>query len=362
VAVLERLSPPVLGVFGGATNPESAELLPDGETVLFGNASVTVGVPWFREGKGLAYVRGAAFLSTGRIAPDGSVTLVSRTLVAGLTATLGCDVVRIGTRTFPEGTLLVACGGGPVATPAGEPAPACPEIVGVDPSTGAVLGRIALGPGSPAAGRYNPLAMPNGLAVGFDGTVYVSDMPNTNPDPDPHAPPPVPPAVYALPLDALDALAAGEPRAADAVQRIVMPGFVNGLAVSPLDGACLAASCSRTFDPVNGGVYALRPGDFSRGVQPEPTVRDLEPIDGIGMTRRGTLLASNPLTGRIHAITADGAHAELAADEWPVAMPADINVVYPTALGGEPALLVPDVSVGAPPGSGVVAVLDLTGL
>jgi len=43
-------------------------------------------------------------------------------------------------------------------------------------------------------------------------------------------------------------------------------------------------------------------------------------------------------------------------------MPADFNVAYPTALGGEPAILAPHISVGLEPGSGIVAVLAIEGL
>jgi hypothetical protein len=362
VTVLERLQPRVLGFLEGCTNPESAELLPDGETVIFGNACMTMGLPWFRKGEGLVYVDGAAFLSRGRIAPDGTVSVEQRVITSRLTATLGCDVLRHATGAFPAGTVMIAAGGGPAATPDGKPARARPHVLAVDPMSGEVLGRIPLGAGSDIAARFNALEMPNGLAVGHDGTVFVSDMPNTNPDPSPTADPFVEPAVYALRHDALDALADEEPGAANAVARVAMPGFVNGLAVSPIDGSCLAVSCSRAFDPVNGGIYVLTADDFATGRQPDPLFRDLDPIDGVGMTRRGTILASNPLTGRLRAITIDGVHTELTPDDWPVRFPADINVIYPTALGGEPALLVPDVSVGRPEGTGVVGVLDISGL
>jgi hypothetical protein len=362
VSILERLQPRVLGFFEGCTNPESAELLPDGETVIIGNASMAVGMPWFRDGKALVYIEGAAFLSRARIAADGCMSIEKRVLASGLTATLGCDVLHHATGRFPAGTLMIATGGGPAATPDGLPAQARPHVLAVDPMAGDVLGRIPLWAGSDIAARFNALEMPNGLAVGHDGTVFVSDMPNTNPDPSPTAPPFVQPAVYALPHDALDALADGEPGAAEALTRVVMPGFVNGLAVSPLDGACVAVSCSRAFDPVNGGIYVLTMDDFASGRQPNPLHRDLDPIDGVGVTRRGTIVVSNPLTGRLRAIMADGVRADLEPDDWPVAYPADINVVYPTALSGEPALLVPDVSVGRPEGTGVVGVLDLSGL
>ncbi len=238
-----------------------------------------------------------------------------------------------------------------------------PHVLAYDPLTGEVRGKIPLWDGSEIGRKFNGLDQPNGLGVDSRGNLYVGDIPNSNPDPDPTAPPPVPPAVYRIPVDTLDALAAEESGAADAVQRIVMPGYVNGVTISPVDDTCWAVSCNPITDPVKGGIYHLTPADFDSGVQPEPTWRDLGAMDGLGVTRRGTVIADNPLWGIIHAFTADGRHLILEGDGWPVRMPADCNVCYPKFLGGdEPALLVPDIHVAGEPGQGIIGVLDLTGL
>jgi hypothetical protein len=353
----------LMGVLDGCTNPESAELLPDGETIVFGNCRLVVGLPFFRAGKALVYLRGEAFVSRARLSAEGKLEVEERHLIDGLSATLGCDVLRTDTADFPAGTVFHVAGGGPVTD--GERAALVapePEVLIYDPLRGALLGRLPLGPDSVLGRRFNGLEQPNGCAVDSKGTLYVGDIPNTNPDPDPAAPPPVPPAVYRIPAGAIRGLVDGVEGAADEVRRVVMPGYVNGLTISPLDDVCWAVSCS-VVDPVKGGLYRLDAEAFETGVQPDPVHRDLGVLDGVGVTRRGTQIVSNPRTGDITAFPVDGPPVLLVSDEpHPVKAPADFNVVYPTALGGEPALLVPDIGVGYAPGTASIAVFDLTGL
>jgi hypothetical protein len=359
--MLKRFEGTLLGVIEGCTNPESAEMLLDGETFVFGNCALGVGFPWFRDGAGLVYLEGQAFVSRARVGADGTVVLEERRLIEGLTTTLGCDVLRDDTEVFPAGTVLMAVGGKPVADRTGAAAPADPHVLAFDPASGTILGRLPLGEGSQLAKRFNGLEMPNGLAVGPDRMLYVTDCPHTNPLPDPSAPPLVPPAVYAIPFESFGALLEDAPGAADLVRRIVMPGYVNGATVSPVDGTCYAVSCSQD-DPVKGGVYNLPPEAFDAGVQPPPLHQGLGLLDGVGVTRRGTVLAGNALTNEIHAFTAAGDHVLVAGAGVPTQMPADFNVVYPRCLEGEPALLIPDIRVPSEPRCANVSVLAVPGL
>jgi hypothetical protein len=111
-------------------------------------------------------------------------------------------------------------------------------------------------------------------------------------------------------------------------------------------------------------LYQLGADDFTSGRLPSPTVAGLGILDGVGVTRRGTLLASTPVTGEIHAFGREGSHQviRIETDEKVVRMPADFNVCYPSALNGEPALLVTDISVGRAPTDASVAVVDISGL
>ncbi|MGE0388113.1 MAG: hypothetical protein AB7Q97_25590 [Gammaproteobacteria bacterium] len=352
---------PLLGRIGGCTNPESAELLADGERFVFGNCAMMVGHPAYRAGQGLVYLAGQAFVSRARIDAQG-VHMEAERVVAGLTGTLGCDLLPVGTARFPAGTVFMAEGGRPVT----EPGAAVlvehvrPRIIAFDPLRGTVHGSIPLWEGSAIAAKFNALDQPNGLAIDAQGNLYVGDIPNSNPHD--FLPAPVPSAVYRIPRGSLDALALEAAGAADAVERIEIPGWVNGIAAARDEDAVWFGSCS-FHCPAGGGAFRLAPQDFRRGALPEPAVRGMGLIDGIGLSRRGTLFLSTPMTGELHAFRADGAHFVVkTGGENPVRMPADFNICYPNVLGGEPAALVTDISVGMPPGDGSVAVVDLSGL
>lgn len=335
-------------------------MLDDGETIVFGNCAMMVGLEAFRAGRALVYLDGKAFVSIARLTGFREVEIVERHLVTGLTATLGCDVLRRSVGTFPAGTVFMQEGGSPITSDgvtvnAGSRG----RTIAFSPETGEVLGSLPLGDGSSIARRYNALDQPNGLAVAPDGTVYVGDIPNSNPDPDPASPPPVPPAIYRVPGHLLDAMSGGED-IGDHIDRILMPGYVNGLTCSPVDGCLWAVSCS-PIDPAEGGVYRITDADFAAQTQPAPMWKGLGILDGITITRRGTVIVSNPLTSVITAFASSGEQLEI-APATEVSMPADINVCYPHILAGEPALLTPEISVGRPPDTGRVLVLGLAGL
>jgi len=353
----------LLGSVTGLVNPESAELTPDGRAIIVANAAITT-LPSFRGGNGLVYRAGEAFISRLALSPAGLVMEEER-LVDGLTGALGTDFLTRATTTYPAGSALTAAGGSPMTTDAVTVVPSAearPHVAVYDPTTGEVLPPIPLWEGSALAKRFNAFEQPNGLAVDGDGNVYVTDIPNTSPDG--MFATPVPSAVYRLPHGALEALAEDLPGAADAVERIEMPGWINGATVSKQDGAVWVVSCSPQC-PVGGGAYRLTAEHFATGMLPEPTFRDLGGaggiLDGVGVTRRGTVVVTDPVTPRIQALTTDGRRLLLrfGGDEG-LSNPADVNVCYPDALGGEPALIVPDVSARG--GSNAVYLLELAGL
>ncbi|HTU13083.1 MAG TPA: hypothetical protein VMG08_19495 [Allosphingosinicella sp.] len=359
------LTVPVIGRIEGCTHPESAELLPDGEHIVFGNCAMTVGVPFYREGKGLVYLEGEAFISLARLGADRSVGLVRKELVTGLTGTLGCDVLTKGTDLFPAGTVFMASGGNPFMRRGDSALGAAtdrhrPCALGFDPLTGEIRGRIPLWAGTAVAEEFNPLDQPNGLAINAAGDLFVGDIPNGNPAAP--LPPPSPSAVYRIPHHALDALTRGEAGAAADVRRVLAPGFVNGLTVSRRDGECWMVSCS-THDVDEGGLYRLTDADFARGELPEASVKGIGVIDGVGFTRRGALVLTNPRNATVHLFTPDGEHVLLEGEGVVLGRnPADVNICYPACLGGdEPALLVPDVCVGPDSERSAITILDLSG-
>ena len=357
---------PLLGRIDGCTHPESAELLPDGEHFVFGNCAMRIGVPAYRGGAGPVYLDGQAYVSLGRIDLRGYVSLVEERMIDGLTATLGCDVLTVATGRFAAGNVFHARGGCPLIAAADSSSLVedsqrqRSQVLIYDVAARGLAGSIPLWEGTAFARRFNALNQPNGLAINARGDLFVGDIPHGNLASV--LPPPVPSAVYRIPHDAIDGLAEGDPAAVARVRRVLTPGFVNGLTVSPLDDECWMVSCS-SHDEAGGAVYRLSDAEFESGELPQPVVSGLGVLDGVTISRRGTLFVTNPRTGEIHLFTADGTHQLVRIDgEKPWRAPADINVCYPKALAGEPGLLVPDVAVASGPGESSVLVLDLSGL
>jgi len=360
----QALEVATIGRIEGCTSPESADLAPDGETLVFGNCAHVVGAPAYRSGRGIVYLRGKSFVTRARLDRRAGLVVDERTLIAGLTGTHGIEFVKRATPMLPAGAALLCEQAGPQMEPGADVT--LPKdsyttcILAFDPATGAILGRIPLGCGSELSRRFNDIEQPNGIAVTADGAIHVSDMAAGN-----HAaawPPLVHSAIYRIAHEAIDNMIAGGAGSADAVERIVTPGFTNGLAVSNLDGALLAVSCSDQ-DPSAGAIHRIRAEDFAAGRQPAPDVGGLGVLDGGGETRRGTLIGSNPRTGDIHVFTQDGEHRVIVTGGVkPVRAPADLNVCYPPAFGGEPILIVTDINPGGAPGEASVVVLDLSGL
>jgi len=367
-ASITECSVAVIARRGGFTNPESADMLDDGETILVSNAANNSGVPTFRNGAGMTQRLGEAYLSRVRLA-DGKLVLDEERLVRGLTATFGIDFLYEPTERFPRGTAFVAAGGKPICNPEmteiiDDPALMRQQAMTCDPRTGERFDPIPLWEGSRLAKRFNALEQPNGLAIDRDGNLYVSDIPNTNPDG--LLPAPVEAGVYRLPHGDLDALAADTEGAADRVLKVAMPGWVNGVTVAGNDGSVWVVSCSK-HDEAGGAVYRLELDDFERGSLPSAFATHLGGalggfLDGVSVTRRGSVLVSNPLTKDIHLFREPGSHEVLRFDGCDeIGAPADINVCYPSMLEGEPALLVPDVTARGI-GTHTVTLLDLSGL
>ena len=356
----------VIGRITSATNPESAEMLDDGETLIYGNCTMVMGNPNHRGGKSLVYLRDKAFISRASFTGEGEIEVTEPKLVDGLTGTLGTEVHRKGTRLWPAGTGLTACGGRPFAvdieSELGTQEEARQQVLAFDPITGESRGRIALWKGSvidQALGHH--VEMPNGIAVAPNGDIYVADNPNS--DPVAAKPPPVPSCVYRIPYESIDGLLDDSPEAAATVHAVEWEGWFNGVAASPIDGSAWAVTCSYD-DPLNGAVIRLDADDFASGRLPDPFVRDLGICDGAAVSRRGTVFATNPIDKEIFVFPTDGSKQRLVIDGGPLGLanPADVNVIYPKYLDGEPALAVGDICVGWEPGTAQIVILDIIGL
>ena len=157
-----------------------------GETIVFGNCAMMVGIPDYKAGQGLVYLEGQAFISQARISAAGDVTLQQRRLIEGLTGTLGCDILRIGTERFPSGSVFIEEGGNPVTKDGiSVTNDTHPRVFAFDPLTGGVRGEIPLWGDSAIGRKFNGIDQPNGIAIDAQGNLFVGDIPNSNPDPVP---------------------------------------------------------------------------------------------------------------------------------------------------------------------------------
>jgi len=355
----EALVVPVLGKIEGASNPESSELLLDGEHFVFGNCTLVMDHPEGAErGYPLVYVEGEAFVTLGRIGPDRKVELIKRKVAEGLTGTLGIDVIKADNPAVKAGTAFVAEGAYPASPRGGTKLNMDyrPRLVAIDALGAGKIGEIPLGPESVIGRRFNRIEHPNGVAADSEGNLYFGDIANGRLEGGT-------PAMYRIPREAIAGLMAGDDAAAALVTRILMPSHVNGLTVSPVDQSIWAVSCA--YNPEDGGgVYRVTAEDFKTGRTPKPNMKGLGSgvLDGIGVTKRGNVLVSCPMTGELHIFTAEGDQRVIMTSEGkPAGLPPDFNVCYPKSLGGEPAILLPDLSLGKGPEEASVAVLDLSG-
>jgi hypothetical protein len=69
--------------------------------------------PQYRNGNGNIYIKNAAFISRACIIGSDQIDIEDRHMITGLTATLGCDILRKSTARFPAGTAFICEGDNP---------------------------------------------------------------------------------------------------------------------------------------------------------------------------------------------------------------------------------------------------------
>jgi hypothetical protein len=274
-------------------NPEGAIFSADGKHVFISNAA-ELGNP----DKGFHWTRGQGYISKLAVNTDGTLTMVEKKLVSGLTAPLGMAVLPVDVGNFPRGTIFVAEAAAPLAEPDGtevkDPNRVEARLLAFN-EQGKVLGSIPLGKESAAAKASGVVStLPNALAFDKQGNLYMAE---TGIGGGQFQPPiQTQGGVYMFPASSLQALASGR----DApVRYIGMPqGGPDGIEVAP-DGTIqfntvgLAAGLK---DPAEGGMYRMSKQDFESGKAPEPFGQGLGALDGLdfaGSMRLDTEIKNN---------------------------------------------------------------------
>ncbi|MBL26065.1 MAG: hypothetical protein CMM50_00745 [Rhodospirillaceae bacterium] len=316
----------VIQVLPAFDNPEGAIFSADGTHVFVSNAAELGD-----KTEGLAWGEGIGYISKLKVLESGKLEMVEPKLIDGLTAPLGMGVLPVATGTFPKGTIFACVGSAPFRTATGEavtdPARMRTKLLAFDES-GKVLGEIDTGSGSIFEEiNGSPVLLINALGFDGDGNLYFADTAFGGDQFEPKFE--GKPGLWKIPAASLDALAAGE-KPAEMPTFLMVPGFPDGVEVSPKDGMVYVNTVGPVAgapDPANGGIYAV--SDMTAAL-PAPVDRDLGALDGLDFTAGGTMLNSQIKGDVPVAITVTcpgGKSTALAFDpETTLSGPADVAI------------------------------------
>lgn len=307
----------IVQVVGGLNNPESATFSLDGKWLFVTN----VASAQFGPDKAVGFVVGEASISKLSVAPDGTLALMNAKFVDKLTGTLGITVAPQAVGPYPAGSLFVSVGGA-LATDASGVTPADAKSLGTgiavfDPETGATLGKIELGVGSPVAVALgHPILLPNGIAFDGEGGIVVADTAKGGDRLQPKIA--AKPGVLRLTLGAK-----GEVTGHSFTP---VSGCPNGVGWHAAEKALYWVTCGGG-SPEGGAVY--RNG--------KPLALDLGQSDGIVFTPAGTVIVSR-FKGDLVAIPKGGKPVEIPFDKFN--FPSDIKLR--TLADGSSIVIVPE--------------------
>ena len=279
----------ILQVIKAFDNPEGAIFSADGNHVFVSNAAEAGDLS-----EGFGWVEGAGYISKLEVKANGELAMVEEKLVDGLTGPLGMGVLPVATGKFPAGTIFLCAGSAPLLDPAGQvvtdPTRMRSKLLAFN-EEGEVLGEIDTGQGS-LFDEINgsPIILINALGFDAEGNAYVADTAFGAGQFDP--PFEGKGGLWMIPHGALDALADGQTPAEPPVF-LEVPGFPDGVEVSPIDGKIYVNTVGPVAgapDPANGGIYALTKDEIVNGQLTEPVDGDLGALDGLDFTAGGVML------------------------------------------------------------------------
>jgi hypothetical protein len=308
----------VVQVLSGFNNPESVAFSADGKWLYVSN----VASAQFGPEKRVGFVAGEAAVSKLSVGPDGRLEVVNPRLVEKLSGTLGLTVAPAAVGPYPAGALFVCVGGALSTDGKGVPLPD-PKGLGTGiavfhPESGAPLGRIDLGVGSPVAVALgHPILLPNGIAFDGEGGLVVSDTGKGGDRFQPKIA--AAPGVLRLTLGAKG----------EVTGHTFTPvsGCPNGVAWSGAEKALYWVTCGGQ-GPEGGAL-------FRNG---RPLALDLGQSDGIAFTPAGTVIVSR-FKGDLVALRKGGTPEPIPFDQ-PFNFPSDIKLR--TLADGSSIVVVPE--------------------
>ncbi len=330
-------------------NPESAIFSDDGRYVFVSNAA-ELGMA----DKGFHWTEKGGFISKLSVQPDGTLKMVERKLVSGLTAPLGMAINPVATKKFPKGAIFLCTGGLPLASADGTQVKSASRLASgivVFDVDGNSLGKLAWNAGSLLAKASGaPATLPNALGFDKQGNLYIAETGLGGASLEPKLD--TRPGVLMIAHDALDAVAANEAPASP-LAFMPMPGGPDGLGVSPVDGTIQVNTVGQAAglpDKDKGGMWKFTKADLMEGKLPKAFSSNWGALDGLVFTSKGTRLDTQILppnyitvvqggTGKVQSLSIEGLERDLAG-------PADIALH--TRADGTTLLLIPELMATSP--------------
>lgn len=276
-----RLLDPVEGFYG----PAGAVFTPDGRTLYVSNSA--------RTDFGMLAGRGA--ISRVEVSGDGTLTVAQPRFVEGLNAPIGVSLLPATVGPFPRGSLAVVVGGRWTmedrTTRVEDPRERETGLLFFDATTGARLGGVFLGTGSPLESVLGQALLdPSHVTFDAAGTAYVSDVAGlglkqqTGQENRP--------GIFRLTAAALVALAAGEAPARGDVAFLDVPEVAGGIAWSESE-AMLYWATGPGYGDLAGAVLRLPGGDFGPSGSIKTVHKEIYPMVGACLTPNGSLIVAH---------------------------------------------------------------------
>lgn len=283
--------------------PESSAFSLDGKTLFVTNC----GSGFYGEKELFALANGKGAISKLSVDEKGKLTMLNPKFVVGLNGPLGIGVLPRATAKFPAGTLFVNTGFFMQTDENDEYITDLDKIDTsikiINPDSGAIIGKIDLGVGSPVAMTVkNEFIIPNGMAFDPDGNLYIAETGGKNEIATPNYTSLG--GVLRIPQTAIDTLADGH--SDKNVVFVAVPGEPNGTMYDGTTNSIYVVTCGEgDNDPNGGAVFNIPCVDFGKKPLPDPLSKQLGRLDGIVKNFKGELIISL-FDGSIIAVAEDG--------------------------------------------------------
>lgn len=265
--------------------PASAVFSPDGRTLYVSNSA--------RADYGMLAGRGA--VSRVSVSEDGTLEVTQPRLVVGLNAPIGVTLLPVAVGDFPKGTLVVAVGGRWTMRDRNTRVTDAREretgLLFFDPATGARLGAVYLGAGSPVESVIgHPMMDPSHVVFDGAGNGFVGDVAGLGLQKEPgeanHA------GIMRLTPAAIVTLARGEAPPAGSAEFQSVPEVAGGIAWYEKERLLYWAT-GPGFGDLAGAVLRLPGGDFGPGGEIETVHKEIFPMIGACVTANGSLIVAH---------------------------------------------------------------------